>query len=287
MTDPTPEAHADGASFRTPPADDLDGCSPMTRAFFMSPEAAVRTYGLPLVAALIEDGFDGKAMLELLAVHMAVPTSLPVVDGIGEPARIEVKGHESLVGLVRVVGRRKADADTLTPGGVILEYFDLDAGRPVVRWLSEFVLFSIGPICEGELLDRLFDRAVDGGWRRHSPEPILLRWQTKEDGAEFDEGDLLDRAAIEFAAALKACPLPGAWGKGLAPAVILLHLRRLLEDRGISRRPATATDLERRAVRAPIMPRWLPQALVDAALAWHDAESGRDGDGHEDDPVRF
>jgi len=267
-------------SFRTPheprqsAVEDTASLSPESAGFFMSPEAAVRTHGMGIVASLERDGLDPRTMFEVLAAHMAVPTGLPMVDGAGRPARVEVKGHERIDGLVRRVGRRTSVSDSIAPGGLIVEYFDVKAGRPVVRWFSEFALFSVAPTCEGELLDRLFDKALEDCWARYSPEPILLRWQA--DATQSDPSVPLDAAATEFAAAVKACPLPGAWGKHLAPAVILSHLRRLLDPKN------AAVQL----LGPPTMPRWLPQSLVDAAQAWAGAEAAAKDD-HDDDPIRF
>lgn len=283
MTD-IAEGAAEVPPFRTP----TDELSSLSQSFFMSPIAAVRTHGLGLVRALQADGIEPSRALDLLAAHMAMPTGFPQIEGVGEPARIEVKGHRCHDGLVRIVGRQTEATDTLTPGGIIVEYFDMEAGRPVVQWYSDFALFGIAPTCEGELLDRLYDQA-SGGWGR-SPQPILRRWQEmaeSEDGLAgappYHNAGLLDRAALEFEAAVAACPLPGAWGKGLASAVVLLLLNRLLdsERRGSARQ---------RAVRAR-MPRWLPEGVIDAALAWDAAERADEdagwsrADDFDDDPV--
>lgn len=125
--------------------------------FFQCPEAAARTYGARLTAAMLDGGYDPLTVLDLLLIHMTPARTADEAAAVatGAALRSAAAHFEQLPGVLAELAEIHAWADRAVADGVVAH---ADGIRPLV-----------GGQCVLDRIDRareLLAAAVGGGPRR-------------------------------------------------------------------------------------------------------------------------
>jgi len=199
-------------------------------------------------------------MFRLLAEHMAAQAGLARVHGQGEPARVELYGHTSLLGLVRYIGQPDAK-DGVPEGGLVIEHFE-EGHHLTTRVCSKKSIFGITRLTFAELGREM---STHMGWGEVT---VQNRGEALGDGitsitavrrsSDNTRHALATECAWGLVLAAEACAAPGHWGDELA-IISIAH--------EVMRQVVTPTPF---GERGPA-PDWISDELVAAvdALVGH------------------